>query len=78
MQSFGATLKFVPHFFVFNGIIQTIFEAFSMKTFRACTGMLLSENEDFKFLKTVKNIKCMCTIVPGLVEQFNLSKPVCR
>ena len=46
MQSFGATLKFDPHFFVFNMIIQTIFMAFLMKTPRACSGMLSSENED--------------------------------
>ena len=42
---------------MFNGIIQTILVAFSIKTSRACTGMLSSENEDFKFLKTAKNIK---------------------
>ena len=37
---------------------------------RACAGMLSSENDDFKFLKTAKNIKCTritCIIVPGLV-----------
>ena len=28
-----------------------------MKTSRVCTGILSSENDDFKFLKTVKNIK---------------------
>ena len=28
-----------------------------MKTFRACTGMLSSENDDFNFFKTAKNIK---------------------
>ena len=41
-----------------------------MKMSRACPGMLSSENDDFKFLKTAKNIKCMyitCTIVPGHV-----------
>ena len=41
-----------------------------MKMSRACPGMLSSENDDFKFLKTAKNIKCTCitcTIVPGLV-----------
>ena len=41
-----------------------------MKMSRVCSGMLSSENDDFKFLKTVKNIKCTyitCTIVPGLV-----------
>ena len=66
---------------MFNGIIQTILVAFSMKTSRACIGMLSSENDDFKFLKTVKNIKSMCimcTIVLGLVELFYLSKPVRR
>ena len=54
--------------FVFNGIIQTILVAP-----RACTGMLFSVNDDFKFLKTAKNIKstCItCTIFPGLVELF--------
>ena len=34
-----------------------------MKMLRACTGMLSSENDDFKFLKTAKKITC--TIVPG-------------
>ena len=45
-----------------------------MKTSRACTGMLSSENDDFIFLKTVKNLKSMCvtcTIVPVLVELFS-------
>ena len=63
---------------MFNGAIQTILVTFSMKVSRACTGMLSSENDDFKFLKTAKNIKSMCitcTIVPGLVELFYLSKP---
>ena len=33
---------------------------------RAYSGMLSSENGDFKFLKTAKNIKFTCiTIVPG-------------
>ena len=40
---------------MFNGIIQTSFVVFSMKTSRACTGMLFSENDDSKFLKTTKN-----------------------
>ena len=44
-----------------------------MKTSRACTCMLSSENGDFKFLKTAKNIKVICTIVSGLVELFYLS-----
>ena len=47
-----------------------------MKTSRACPGMLSSENDDFKFLKTAKNIKSMCitcTIVPGRVELFFIS-----
>ena len=74
MQSFGATLKYDPHFFVFNhGIIQTILGT--------CIGMLSSENDDFKIMKTAKNIKRMCitcTIVPRLMELFYLSKPVCR
>ena len=63
---------------MFNGIIQTILAAFSMKTSRACTDMLSSENNDVNFLKTAKNTGVMCitcTIVPGLVELFYLSKP---
>ena len=78
MQSFGATLKFDSHFSCLMGIIQAILVAFAMKTSRACTDMLSSENDDFKFLQTVKNIKNTCTIVPGLVELFYLSKPVYR
>ena len=49
-----------------------------MKTSRACTDMLSSENDDVIFLKTAKNTGAMritCTIVPGLVELFYLSKP---
>ena len=39
-----------------------------MKMPRACPSMLSSENDDFKFLKSAKIIiKCMCTIVPGLM-----------
>ena len=80
LYSFGATLKFEPHFFAFNGIIQTNLVAFSMKTSRACTDMLSSKNDDFKFLESAENIKvcapCTCTIVPGLVERFYLYKPV--
>ena len=49
-----------------------------MQTSKACTGMLSSENDGFNFLKTAKKIYNMCTIVPGLVELFYLSKPVCR
>ena len=81
MQILGATLMFDPHFFVFKGIIQTILVAFTMKTYRAYTGMLSSENDDFKFLKTTKNrkYKCItCIIVPRLVELFYVSKTVCR
>ena len=29
-----------------------------MKMSRACSGMLSTENDDFKFLKTAINIKC--------------------
>ena len=47
-----------------------------MKTSRACTGMLSLETDYFKFLKNSKNIKITCTIVPGLVKLFYLSKPV--
>ena len=42
---------------MFDGIFQTILVAFSVKTFKACTGMLPSENDDFEFLKTAKNKK---------------------
>ena len=60
---------------MFIGIIQTILVAFSMKTSRPCTDMLSSESDDFKFLKTAKNITkthvCItCCIVPGLMELF--------
>ena len=41
---------------MFNGIIQNILVAFSMKTSMACTGMFSTETDDFKFLKTAKNI----------------------
>ena len=44
-----------------------------MKMYRECPGMLSSENDDFKFLKTAKNIKCTCfrcTVVPGLCNCF--------
>ena len=57
MQSFGATLRFDLHFLLFNGIIQTILVAFSMKTSRACAGMLSYENDAFKFSKTAKKHK---------------------
>ena len=55
---------------MFNGIIQTILVAFSMKMIKclghvlACTGMLSSENDDFKFLKTVKNIEACTSRAP--------------
>ena len=42
---------------MFDGIIQTILVAFTMKKSRACTGMLSSKIDDFIFLKTVKNLK---------------------
>ena len=44
-----------------------------MKMSRACSDTLYSENDDIKFFKIAKNIKCTCitcTIVPGLVELF--------
>ena len=63
IQSFGVTLKCDP-FFVFDGISQTILVAFSMKTSRACTDMLSSENDYFKFLKPAKNIKSTSSRVP--------------
>ena len=65
MQCFGATFKFDPHF-----SRLTILVAFSMKMSRACSGILSSENDDFKFLKAAKKIKCTCitgTIVPEVV-----------
>ena len=40
---------------MFDRIIQAILEALSMRMSRACTGMLSSENDDFKFLKAAKN-----------------------
>ena len=41
-----------------------------MKMSRACPSMLSSKNDDFKFLKTAKNVKCTCstcTKAPRLV-----------
>ena len=38
-----------------------------MKMSMACSDMFSSENDDFKFLLIAKNIKCMSTIVPGVV-----------
>ena len=37
---------------MFKLLKQTILVAFSIQTSRACTGILSSENDDFKFLKT--------------------------
>ena len=48
-------------------------DVFKENVKKACPGMLSSENDDFKFLKTAKNIKCtciMCTIVPGSCNCF--------
>ena len=39
------------------GIIQTILVAFSMKKSRACTCMLSSKHDDFKFLKNCEKHK---------------------
>ena len=67
---------------MFNVIIQTILVAFSMKTSRACTGMLYSENDGFKVLKTAKDIKKKHVHhmhnSSKLMELFYLSKPVCH
>ena len=64
---------------MFNGIIHTILVAFSMKNSRACTGMLSSENNDFKFLKLQKKKhKKACASCAGLMELFYLSKTLCR
>ena len=57
MQSFDATLKVDSHFMLFNGIIQTILVAFSLKTSRACSDMLSHENVAIKFSKTAKKHK---------------------
>ena len=68
MKGFSATIKFDPHFFVFNRLFQTILVAFSMKTSRANTDMLSSVNEGLNSLKTEKNTKSTritCTIFPG-------------
>ena len=43
--------------FLFIGIIQTILVAFSLKTSRACTGMLSYENNAIKVSKTAKKHK---------------------
>ena len=39
---------------MFNVIIQTILVVFSMKTSRACNGILSSENDDFKYCEKHK------------------------
>ena len=57
MQSFGATLKFLSSFFAFNRITQIILVAFSMRMSRECSGILSSENDDFKFLKNCEKHK---------------------
>ena len=50
------------------------FLAFSMKMSRACFGMLSSENNDFTFFKTAKNIKCTCiTCTNGTVLSLQTS-----
>ena len=77
MQNLGATLKFDLHFFAFNGITQTILVAFSMKMSRACSGTFSPQNDEFKSAKNIKYTCITCIIVPGLVELFYLSKPVC-
>ena len=44
-----------------------------MNVSRACSGTLSSENDDFDFFETTKNMKCTCTtctIFPGLEELF--------
>ena len=64
MQSLGATLQFDPHFFALSWLIQTILVAFSMKTSRECTGTMSSENDNFKFLKTMKTEKICASHAP--------------
>ena len=53
MQSFGATLKFDPHFRTKWDNLNHFGGVFNEMS-RACPGMSSSENDDFKFLKTVK------------------------
>ena len=52
-----------------NGIIQSILMAFSMKKYRARTGLLSSENDDFKFLK--KAIKLCVLILINIKIVYN-------
>ena len=54
MQSFGATLKFYPHFLCLMG----------WKTSRACTCMLSSENDDFKLSKKLRKEKARALRAP--------------
>ena len=42
-----------------------------MRMSRACSGMLSSENDDFKFLKTVKNIKAQASCAPEFQGLWN-------
>ena len=50
---------------MFNGIIQTIFVVFSMPASRECTGMLSSENDDFKEALT---IRCIFSLVDMITK----------
>ena len=45
-----------------------------MKMSRACSGTLSSENDDFKFFKTAKNIECMCITVLSLQTSLPLTR----
>ena len=65
--------------FLFDGLIQTILVAVSMKISEACTGALTCANDAFVSLKTMErtNNTCVtCTIVSGLAELFYFFKPV--
>ena len=50
-----------------------------MKMSRVCSGMLSSGDDDFKFLKILKNCKKYIMHVhhPGVMKLFYLSKPAC-
>ena len=67
---------FLSSVFLFDGTFQTILVACSLQTSKACTGMLICENDAFKFLKTAKTTNNMCiipTIDSRLAELFYLS-----
>ena len=69
---------------MFNLITKAILMAFSMKTSSAYTGMLVSKNDNFKFLKTAKKHKkhvhdeCYSSRARGTVLSLQTSMSLSR